>query len=155
MRIGNGFDIHKLKRGRRLILGGIEIPYNKGLVGHSDGDVVIHSLIDAMLGAMALGDIGEHFPDTDKNIEGISSVKMLEQVKKMIKGEILNLDITIVCEEPKLSPYKRKMAETLSTILGISPQQVSIKAKTSEKIGEIGKGNAIMSFSTILIQEEK
>jgi len=155
MRIGNGFDIHRLESKRKLILGGVEIPYNKGLAGHSDGDVVIHSVIDAMLGAMALGDIGEYFPDTDKNIEGISSVKMLEQVKKIVGGKILNLDITIVCEEPKLSLYKRKMAETLSTILEISPQQVSIKAKTAEKVGEIGKGNAIMSFSTILIQEEK
>ncbi len=155
MRIGNGFDIHTLKKGRKLILGGIEIPSEKGLIGHSDADVVMHSVIDAILGAMALGDIGEHFPDTDKNIEGISSTKMLKNVMKLFTGKIINLDVTVVCEYPKLSPYKKEMANNLASVLQIAPHQISIKAKTMEKIGEIGKGNAIMAFSTVLIQEGK
>jgi len=155
MRIGNGFDIHTFKKGRKLILGGVEIPSEKGLVGHSDADVVIHSVIDAILGAMALGDIGEHFPDTDKNIEGISGTKMLKDVLKLFTGKIINLDVTVVCEHPKLSPYKKKMADNLASVLQITPHQISIKAKTMEKIGEIGKGNAIMAFSTVLIQEGK
>lgn len=154
MRAGIGFDIHRLVEGRKLILGGIEVPYHKGLLGHSDGDVVIHAIIDAVLGAAALGDIGTHFPDTSDEFEGISSIKLLRSTIRMLEDKglgVKNIDVTIIAEEPKLLPYIPDMREVLAKELGIEKDRVSIKAKTSEGLGVIGERNAIACLAIALV----
>jgi len=154
MRAGIGFDIHKLVEGRKLILGGIEVPYHKGLLGHSDGDVVIHAIIDAVLGAAALGDIGTHFPDTSDEFRGISSVKLLRSTIRMLEDKglgVKNIDATIIAEEPKLLPYIPDMREVLAKEIGIEKDRVSIKAKTSEGLGVIGERNAIACLAIALV----
>jgi len=154
MRAGIGFDIHRLVEGRKLILGGIEVPYHKGLLGHSDGDVVIHAIIDAVLGAAALGDIGTHFPDTSDDFEGISSIKLLRSTIRMLEDKglgVKNIDVTIIAEEPKLLPYIPDMREVLAKELGIEKDRVSIKAKTSEGLGVIGERNAIACLAIALV----
>ena len=154
MRAGIGFDIHRLVEGRKLILGGIEVPYHKGLLGHSDGDVVIHAIIDAVLGAAALGDIGTHFPDTSDDFEGISSIKLLRSTIRMLEDKGLgveNIDVTVIAEEPKLLPYIPDMRELLAKELGIEKDRVSIKAKTSEGLGVIGERNAIACLAIALV----
>jgi len=154
MRAGIGFDIHRLVEGRKLILGGIEVPYHKGLLGHSDGDVVIHAIIDAVLGAAALGDIGTHFPDTSDEFEGISSIKLLRSTIRMLEDKGLgveNIDVTVIAEEPKLLPYIPDMREVLAKELGIEKDRVSIKAKTSEGLGVIGERNAIACLAIALV----
>jgi len=154
MRAGIGFDIHRLVEGRKLILGGIEVPYHKGLLGHSDGDVVIHAIIDAVLGAAALGDIGTHFPDTSDEFEGISSIKLLRSTIRMLEDKGLgveNIDVTVIAEEPKLLPYIPDMRELLAKELGIEKDRVSIKAKTSEGLGVIGERNAIACLAIALV----
>lgn len=146
MRVGQGYDLHALVPGRRLILGGVEIPHEKGLSGHSDADALTHALIDALLGAAALGDIGEWFPDTDPAYQGADSMLLLEQVREALEDkfwEILNIDATIFAEKPKLSPYKEGIRQNIAEALNLSLEQVNIKAKTAEKFGAVGGGEAI------------
>lgn len=146
MRVGQGYDIHALVPGRRLILGGVEIPHEKGLSGHSDADALTHALIDALLGAAALGDTGEWFPDTDPAYQGADSMLLLEQVREALEDkfwEILNIDATIFAEKPKLSPYKEGIRQNIAEALNLSLEQVNIKAKTAEKFGAVGGGEAI------------
>lgn len=157
MRIGFAKDIHKLVENRKLVLGGVEIPYSKGLLAHSDGDVVIHSLVDALIGAMNEGDIGKIFPDTDSKYKNISSIYFLEKVKEMLKDrdlEIEYIDIFISCEAPKLKDYILKMREIISSTLEINLNLVSIKAGTNEGIGEVGMNLAIESYATCLLKEK-
>ncbi len=156
-RIGQGFDIHKLVEGRKLIIGGIEIDYPKGLLGHSDADVLIHSIIDALLGALALGDIGTHFPDNDPQYKNIDSTILLKDTKKLIeeKGyKINNLDNTIFAQEPKMKPYIPLIQEKLSQILEIDKDLISIKAKTMEGQDSVGEKKAISTQSVVLLIKE-
>lgn len=154
MRIGQGYDVHKLTEGRDLILGGVKIPYEKGLMGHSDADVLVHAVMDALLGAAALGDIGEHFPDTDPAYKGASSIRLLEQVGKLLdeKGFIIeNIDATIIAQRPKLLTYRPKMAENMAKALNISVDRVSVKATTEEGLGFTGSGEGISSQAITLL----
>ena len=156
-RIGNGYDIHKLVEERKLYIGGIEIPYEYGLLGHSDADVLIHAIIDALLGALSLGDIGTHFPPTDMKYKDISSIELLENVKKLIipkKYHINNIDAVIQAEKPKMSDYIPFMRDKLSEILEITKDQISIKATTMEGLGPIGEGKAIASYAVALLYKE-
>ncbi len=156
-RIGQGFDIHKLVEGRKLIIGGIEIDYEKGLLGHSDADVLIHSIIDALLGALALGDIGTHFPDNDSKYKNIDSTILLKETKKLIekKGyKINNLDNTIFAQEPKMKPYIPLIQEKLSQILEIDKDLISIKAKTMEEQDSVGEKKSISTQSVVLLIKE-
>ncbi|HIS88060.1 TPA: 2-C-methyl-D-erythritol 2,4-cyclodiphosphate synthase [Candidatus Avigastranaerophilus faecigallinarum] len=156
-RIGQGFDIHKLVEGRKLIIGGIEIDYPKGLLGHSDADVLIHSIIDALLGALALGDIGTHFPDNDPQYKNIDSTILLRKTKKLIeeKGyKINNLDNTIFAQEPKMKPYIPLIREKLSQILEIDKDLISIKAKTMEGQDSVGEKKSISTQSVVLLIKE-
>ena len=145
MRIGIGYDIHKLVPERPLVLGGVNVPHSKGLKGHSDADALIHSVCDAILGAMGAGDIGMRFPDTDPKYKDISSKELLCDVKLLMEKdgfEVSNLDCVIILEEPKIAPYREEIIKSISSVLGISPDLVSVKAKTSEGMGEIGRGEA-------------
>ena len=154
MRVGIGYDIHRLVEGRKLIIGGVEIPFEKGLLGHSDADVLVHSICDALLGAMGLGDIGKHFPDTDEKYKGISSMELLKEVVEKIKKgkfEIVNIDANIIAEKPKLLPYIEEMKKNLRKILGKNVS-VNIKARTNEGLGEIGRGEAIASQAIVLLK---
>ena len=138
MRIGQGYDVHRLTEGRRLILGGVEVPYEKGLLGHSDADVLVHAVMDALLGAGALGDIGQHFPDTDPAYEGVSSIALLERVGDLLeeKGYVVeNIDATIIAQRPKLASYRPQMAENIARALKIDVGRVSVKATTEEGLG--------------------
>lgn len=156
MRIGQGYDIHKTADFRPLILGGVKIPYDKGLLGHSDADVLVHAIIDSIFGAIAEGDIGEHFPDTDSKYKNANSIELLSETNKILneKGyKIINLDTTIICEKPKLLPYKEGMKENIATALNISKSLISIKAKTKEKLDATGEGNAIEAFSIVLVEK--
>lgn len=153
-RIGQGFDIHKLVEGRKLILGGVEIPYDKGLLGHSDADVLIHAIIDALFGALALGDIGTHFPDSDPKYKDIDSTVLLKDAYKIILEngyKINNLDNTIIIEEPKMKPYIKLMQKKLSSIFNIEENKISIKAKTMEKMDSVGEKQAVAVHSTVLL----
>ena len=157
-RVGMGYDLHRLVEGRRLVLGGIEIPFAKGLAGHSDADVVLHSICDALLGAAALGDLGRHFPDTDPRYAGISSARLLETVLAEIthRGfEIENVDVTIVAEAPRLAPLLGAMRERVAELLRISPDRVNIKAKTNEGVGAIGPGEAIAAYAVCLLRRAR
>ena len=148
VRIGTGFDVHKLVEDRKLFLLGVEIPHEKGLLGHSDADVATHALMDAILGAAGLGDIGQHFPDSDPTYEGISSMKLLEKVKSLLddKGyKVGNCDITIICEKPKVAPYILKMRHNVAAVLDIEPERVNVKGTTTEKLGFTGRGEGIAS----------
>ena len=156
LRIGNGYDVHKLVEGRKLILGGIEIPHAKGVLGHSDGDVLIHAIMDAMLGALALGDIGQHFPDTDMKYENIDSTILLTRVKELIaeRGyKIINLDSIIVLQKPKLKPYIEAMRKRVAEVLEIDIEQVSIKATTEEKLGFTGDESGVKSYCVVLLEK--
>lgn len=155
-RIGQGFDIHKLVENRKLIIGGIEIPHEKGLLGHSDADVLIHSIIDALFGALALGDIGTHFPDNDPQYKNIDSKLLLKEANKLIKEngyKIINIDNTITAEEPKMKPYIPLMVEKLSEILEIKKDCISIKAKTMEGQDSVGERKAISTNSIVLLSK--
>ena len=148
MRVGMGYDVHKLVEGRKLILGGVDIPYEKGLLGHSDADVLLHAIMDALLGAAALGDIGTLFPDNDPAYEGISSIKLLEEVGRRIEKEnyiIENIDATVIAQRPKMLPYREQMRENVAKALNISVSQVNIKATTEEGLGFTGSGEGISS----------
>ena len=154
MRIGEGFDVHVLVSGRPLILGGVLIPHEKGLAGHSDADVLIHALIDALLGACGLGDIGQHFPDTDPQWEGVDSRVMLATAYKMVceSGyEVVNVDSTVIAERPKLSPYIADMREVLAELLSVSVDRVNVKAKTSERLGMVGREECIVAMVSVLL----
>lgn len=154
LRIGHGFDLHKLTENRKLILGGIEIPYALGLLGHSDADVLTHAIMDAMLGALSLGDIGLHFPPTDDQYKDISSIKLLHHVKNLIENKgykIVNIDSTILAERPKLLPYIKTIREELAKELELNVDDVSVKATTTEKLGDIGKGLAIATEAVVLL----
>lgn len=154
IRIGLGYDIHRLVTGRKLILGGIEIPFDRGLDGHSDADVVSHATIDALLGAASLGDIGSHFPDDDPAYKDAESIGLLEKTRAMIgeKGySVGNIDVTIIAEKPRLAPYITEMKHRMAKAVGISADDISIKATTNEKIGAIGRGEGIAAFSVALL----
>ncbi|RHP50130.1 2-C-methyl-D-erythritol 2,4-cyclodiphosphate synthase [Clostridiaceae bacterium AF31-3BH] len=148
MRVGMGYDVHRLVEGRDLILGGVTIPYEKGLLGHSDADVLLHAIMDALLGAAALGDIGKHFPDTDDKYKGISSIKLLEHVGELLEEhnyQIVNLDATIIAQRPKMAPYIPQMVKNVAETLHIDESQVNIKATTEEGLGFTGTGEGISS----------
>ena len=155
-RVGLGYDIHELTTGRDLIIGGVKITHEKGLLGHSDADVLIHAIIDAMLGALALADIGTLFPDTDKIYKNIDSTILLKKVYEKIteKGwQIVNIDSNIIAQEPKMMPYIPKMKEVLCQILGIEPDELSIKAKTNEKMDAVGQNLAIEAHAVIMLKK--
>lgn len=158
MRIGHGFDVHRFGSTRKLILGGVEIPHEQGLIAHSDGDVVIHALCDALLGAAALGDIGHHFPDTSPEFEDADSRKLLRHVMGLLNEQGLrvgNGDITIVAQIPKLAPYIPSMRESLALELRLSSQRFNIKATTTEKMGYIGRGEGIAAYAVVLLEEKQ
>lgn len=155
IRIGNGYDIHRLVHDRPLILGGVHIPHELGLLGHSDADVLTHALMDAMLGALSLGDIGHYFPPTDPQWEGADSLKLLEQVNLLIREKgwaVANLDSVIVAEKPKLKPHLNDMRDRLATVLQIAPEQIGIKATTNEKLGPVGQQEGIAAYAVALLE---
>ncbi len=156
LRIGNGYDVHVLTEGRKLVLGGVEIPHTKGVLGHSDGDVLVHAIMDAMLGALALGDIGQHFPDTDMQYKNIDSMLLLSKVKELIdsKGyKIINLDSIIVLQKPKVKPYIEAMRKRIAEVLEIEVDQVSVKATTEEKLGFTGDESGVKSYCVVLLEK--
>jgi 2-C-methyl-D-erythritol 2,4-cyclodiphosphate synthase len=155
-RIGHGYDLHRLVEDRRLILGGVDIPFEKGLLGHSDADVAVHALMDALLGALALGDIGKHFPDNDPAYKGISSILLLEKVYDLISREnytLSNADITIIAQRPKLLPYIPEMRKNVAEALGCDISKISIKATTEEGLGFTGSGEAISAHAVCILQK--
>jgi 2-C-methyl-D-erythritol 2,4-cyclodiphosphate synthase len=155
MRVGIGYDFHRLIAGRKLVLGGVGIPHNKGLAGHSDGDVLTHALCDAILGAAGLGDIGLHFPDTDPKWKDARSLDLLASVVKLVGGKglrIAQVDAVVVAEQPKLSPWFSEMRETLGRILGLPPAQINVKAKTTEGLEATGRGEAIAAHAIVLLE---
>ncbi|HOJ13569.1 MAG TPA: 2-C-methyl-D-erythritol 2,4-cyclodiphosphate synthase [Deltaproteobacteria bacterium] len=154
-RIGIGYDIHRLVAGRPLVIGGVKIPHDRGLLGHSDADVVVHAVCDAILGALAAGDIGEHFPDTSPETEGMDSLEMLRRVAAMLGGRlrIANIDINCICERPRLSGHRREMVTAISTAAGVDPSAVSIKFRTSEGLGPVGLGEAVSAQAVVLLEE--
>ncbi len=156
MRIGHGYDVHRFKAGRDLILGGVEIPYEKGLDGHSDADVLLHAIMDALLGAAALGDIGKHFPDTDKKYEGVESIKLLWDVIGMLKEagyKPINIDSTICAQAPKLAPYIDEMRENIAVACGLKKNAVSVKATTEEGLGFTGSMEGMSATAVCLLEE--
>ena len=156
MRTGMGYDVHRLTEGRKLILGGVEIPYEKGLLGHSDADVLLHAIMDALLGAAALGDIGKHFPDTDPQYEGISSIRLLEHVGRILdeKGYVIeNIDATIIAQHPRMRPYIDQMRENIAEALKIETDQVNVKATTEEGLGFTGTGEGISSQAICAVEK--
>lgn len=156
MRIGHGFDAHRIEAGRRLVLGGVGIPYDKGPVAHSDGDVLIHALCDALLGAAGLGDIGRHFPPSDAAYRGIDSRILLRRVVTLLSDQSLtisNIDATIVAEAPKMAPHMAKMQEILAEDLGIDTDRINIKATTTEGMGYAGRGEGIAAYAVVLVDE--
>ena len=155
MRIGEGYDVHRLTENRRLVLGGVEIPYEKGLLGHSDADALLHALMDAMLGALALGDIGKHFPDTDERYKGIDSRELLRHTAALIreKGwELGNADMTIIAQAPKMAPHIQTMRANIAADLGTDMDNISVKATTEEKLGFTGAGEGIAARAVVLLK---
>jgi 2-C-methyl-D-erythritol 2,4-cyclodiphosphate synthase len=154
-RVGHGYDAHRFRRGRKLVLGGVEIPYDRGLAGHSDADVCLHALINALLGAMGEGDIGLHFPDSDPRYRGISSVRLLQTVVRLMrkrKYELVNADITLLAQQPKLSPHYPAMKRTVASQLHSSETAINIKAATTEKLGWIGQGKGMAAMAVVLLR---
>ena len=157
MRIGHGYDVHRLVEGRRLVLGGEEIPYERGLLGHSDADVVTHAIMDALLGALALGDIGKHFPDTDPAYKGADSVKLLEHCVKLIHSHgyrVGNVDAIIIAQKPKMAPHIEQMRVNLAKAMCVDVSRVSVKATTTERLGFTGRGEGIASQAAVLLFSE-
>ncbi len=155
LRIGHGYDVHRLKTGRALILGGVTIPYDRGLDGHSDADVLTHAIMDALLGAAAAGDIGKLFPDNDEAFRGISSLELLRHVKLHLAEnnyKIVNVDATVIAQAPKLSPYREEMREKLAKVMEVGVDQVSVKATTEEHLGFTGSGEGIAAHAVVLIE---
>jgi len=156
MRIGQGFDIHALVQGRKLIVGGVEIPYVRGLAGHSDADVLLHAVTDAVLGAAALGDIGTHFPDSDSRYRGVDSRSLLREVGRVLAGRalcVVNVDATIIAEAPKMAPHIQQMRQNIADDLALGVQFVSVKAKTAEHLGALGRGEGIAAQAVVLVTE--
>jgi 2-C-methyl-D-erythritol 2,4-cyclodiphosphate synthase len=156
LRIGHGYDVHRLTEGRKLILGGVEIPWEKGLLGHSDADVLTHAVMDALTGAGRLGDIGKLFPDTDPAYEGISSLKLLAEVGRLLteKGfAVVNVDTVLLAQAPKVGPYRQQMAENIAAALGIDPEQVNVKATTEEGLGFTGDGSGMAAHAVVLVEK--
>jgi len=157
MRIGHGYDVHRLTEGRKLILGGVDIPYEKGLLGHSDADVLTHAVMDALLGAAGLGDIGKHFPDTDPAYAGADSMKLLEHVVSLLQESgwrVGNVDATILAQRPKLAPHISRMRENLAARMGVLPDQVNVKATTEEGLGFTGSGEGMAAHAVCLLTRE-
>ncbi len=157
-RTGTGFDVHRLTEGRKLILGGVEIPHEKGLLGHSDADVLLHSIMDALLGAAALGDIGRHFPDSDESYRGISSLLLLKKVKKLVEEggyDIGNIDVTVIAQRPKIAPYIREMTVRIAKTLGIEENRINIKGTTTERLGFCGREEGIAAQASVLIRRRR
>ena len=155
-RIGQGFDVHQLTEGRPLIIGGITIPYELGLLGHSDADVLLHTVSDACLGAIGEGDIGKHFPDTDANFKDADSAMLMEHVWKLVKEkgyELVNADCTIIAQKPKMAPYIEQMKARIAELLEASPEQINVKATTTEKLGFTGRGEGIASQAVVLLKK--
>ena len=154
MRIGHGYDVHRLVEERKLILGGVDIPYEKGLLGHSDADVLTHAVMDALLGAAGLGDIGKHFPDTDPTYKGADSLKLLEHVMEVLREngwQVGNVDATVIAQRPKLAGFIPQMRENLAARMGVAPGQVNVKATTEEKLGFTGSGEGIAAHAVCLL----
>ena len=157
MRIGHGYDVHRLVEDRKLIMGGVEIPYEKGLLGHSDADVLLHAIADALLGALAMGDIGKHFPDTDPAFKGADSMKLLEHVVGLIgaKGYCVgNLDATIIAQKPKMAPYIQTMRENIARACGVEVDRINVKATTEEGLGFTGTGEGISAHAVVLLTQK-
>ena len=153
-RVGEGWDTHALVPGRKLVIGGVEIPYDRGLLGHSDADVLLHAITDALLGAAALGDIGRHFPDTDPGFKGADSVMLLIEAARRVRErglQIGNIDSTVIAQAPKLAPYMEAMRQRIASALDLAPDQVNVKAKTAEKLGPVGQGLAIEARAVVLL----
>jgi 2-C-methyl-D-erythritol 2,4-cyclodiphosphate synthase len=154
-RVGQGFDVHALVPGRKLIIGGVEIPFERGLLGHSDGDVLLHAICDALLGAAGLGDIGQHFPDTDGRYAGADSLDLLREVAQRLDGlrwRVVNVDCTLVAQAPKMAPHVPRMVQNIAGALGIGAAQVNVKAKTTERLGFTGRGEGIAAEAVALIE---
>lgn len=155
LRIGHGYDVHRLVEGRKLILGGVEIPWEKGLLGHSDADVLVHAVMDALTGASRLGDIGKLFPDTDPAYASISSLKLLAEVGRLLEEKgfaVVNIDATLLAQAPKVGPYKQQMAENMAVALNIRPEQVNVKATTEEGLGFTGDGSGMAAHAVALLE---
>ena len=155
LRVGQGWDIHRLVAGRPLMLGGVHVPHDRGLLGHSDGDAVLHAVADALLGAVGAGDIGQHFPDTDPRYRGADSAALLTEVVRLVAargGRVVNADISILAEQPKLAPHMPAMRTRLSTVLGVAAECVGLKARTLEGLGAIGAGEAIAAQAVVLVE---
>ena len=156
LRIGHGYDVHRLVEGRPLILGGVEIPWEKGLLGHSDADVLTHAVMDALSGAARLGDIGKLFPDTDPKYAGISSLKLLAEVARLLAERgyaVVNVDATLLAQRPKVAPYKQQMAENMAAVLGVEAEQVNVKATTEEGLGFTGDGSGMAAHAVVLLEK--
>jgi len=155
LRIGQGYDIHPLVAGRRLILGGVDIPSDVGLEGHSDADVLVHAIMDALLGALALGDIGQHFPNTDDRYKDTDSIQLLDKVAQLVGqhgARVVNVDSTVVAERPRIAPHIPVMRERLGEALGLPPSAISVKATTAEKLGALGRGEGIAAYAVALLE---
>ncbi len=158
MRVGFGYDVHRLVEERKLILGGVEVPYEKGLLGHSDADVLVHALMDAMLGAAGMGDIGRHFPDTDNQYKGIDSMLLLERVTQLLQESgyhVNNIDVTVVAQRPKLAGFIPQMEANIARVIGVEESMVNVKATTTEKLGFEGEGLGISAYAVCTIAENK
>ena len=156
LRIGHGYDVHRLVEDRKLILGGVDIPWEKGLLGHSDADVLTHAVMDALSGAARLGDIGKLFPDTDPAYAGISSLKLLGEIGRLLKEQgyaVVNIDATLLAQRPKVAPYKAQMAENIASVLGIDVEQVNVKATTEEGLGFTGDGSGMAAHAVVLLEK--
>ncbi|WP_367180323.1 2-C-methyl-D-erythritol 2,4-cyclodiphosphate synthase [uncultured Oscillibacter sp.] len=156
LRIGHGYDVHRLTEGRKLILGGVEISWEKGLLGHSDADVLTHAVMDALTGAARLGDIGKLFPDTDPAYEGISSLKLLEETGRLLEKRsyaVVNIDAVLLAQAPKIAPYKARMAENIAAALGIEAERVNVKATTEEGLGFTGDGSGMAAHAVVLVEK--
>ena len=155
LRIGHGYDVHRLVENRPLVLGGVEIEYEYGLLGHSDADVLVHAIMDSIIGALALGDIGKHFPDSDEEYLGISSIELLKRVRSLVEGKgavVVNIDATVVMQKPKLAPHIQKMRENIASALGVDTDRINVKATTEEGLGFTGNGEGAAAHSVALIE---
>ncbi|MDP3520429.1 MAG: 2-C-methyl-D-erythritol 2,4-cyclodiphosphate synthase [Hydrogenophaga sp.] len=156
LRVGEGWDVHALVPGRRLVLGGVDIPHSAGLLGHSDADALLHAITDALLGAAGLGDIGSHFPDTDPRFKGADSAVLLAEALRAVQAagwQVVNVDSTVVAQAPRLAPHREAMRQRVAQVLGLAPDAVNIKAKTAEKLGPVGQGLAIEARAVVLLQQ--
>ena len=156
LRIGHGYDVHRLVEGRKLILGGVEIPWEKGLLGHSDADVLIHAVMDALSGAARLGDIGKLFPDTDPAYKDISSLKLLSEVARLLRERgwsVVNIDATLIAQAPKVAPYRQTMVDNIAGMLGVDAEQINVKATTEEKLGFTGDGSGMAAHAVVLLEK--